>query len=236
MGHGLRREGLAVVLAYDGERALSAWRVERPDVVVASLDLPRLRGDELCRRIRAEAPTGLILLGERNEQTALAAFRLGADDYVAQPFNLAVLAMRIRAVARRATVAPGSEDPSQFAVGDWLLDTETHEARRDDRAVRLTPTEFRLLELLARNVGRVIPSGRLVEHARGFGEADTALLKTHLSHLRAKLALPKAGPGSIAAVTGVGYRLVAITPSENSSLNVTTDRLEAMRPPTLRTA
>ena len=77
IGHGLRREGLAVVLAHDGERALAAWRMEHPAVVVAGLDLPRLRWDELCRRIRESAPTGVILLGERDERAALAARTAG---------------------------------------------------------------------------------------------------------------------------------------------------------------
>ena len=95
----------------------------------------------------------------------------------------------------------------ELRVGDLVLDLETHDVWRGESVVHLTPTEFRLLYLLASNAGRVVSASRLVEYAWGYDGGDVALVRTHLSHLRKKLRLPRRGPGSLAAVFGVGYWL-----------------------------
>jgi two-component system OmpR family response regulator len=92
-------------------------------------------------------------------------------------------------------------------IGEIFLDLESHEARRADREARLTPIEFRLLYQLASNAGRVVSASRLVEYAWGYDGGDVSLLKTHICHIRQKLALPQSGPESITALAGVGYRL-----------------------------
>ena len=206
--YALRREGFEVLTAPDGMVALARLERERPDLLVLDAGLPRLGGLEVLRRLRRADETPVIVLSGRHEEEAVvAAFRAGADDYVAKPFSPRQLAMRIRAVGRRAGLreapAPG------LRVGDLELEVESHEVRRGGRAVHLTLTEFRLLHLLASNPGRVVATGRLIEYAWGYdGEAD-APLKSHISHLRAKLGLGARGPaGAIEAVHRVGYRLV----------------------------
>ena len=101
------------------------------------------------------------------------------------------------------------EPVREVRVGELVLDNESHEVRRGEQVVQLTPLEFRLLYLLASNAGRVVRGERLVEYAWDYEGGDVALLKTHISHIRTKLALPATGPGSIQAVPRLGYRLTA---------------------------
>ena len=215
----LRREGLSVITATEGSQALHRWQAERPDVVVLEADLPQLSGFEVCRQIRESGSTPVVLLSAlATDEYVVRGFRLGADDYVLKPFKPWELALRIRAIWRRVTelAARSRTEPRPLErevrvvwVGDFLLDLETHEVRQGESVVHLTPTEFRLLHLLASNAGRVVTATRLVEYAWGSDRRDevAALLRTHLSHLRKKLRLPRRGPGSLAAVSGVGYRL-----------------------------
>ena len=210
---GLRREGLSVITATDGSQALRRWQADHPDVVVLEADLPQLSGFEVCRQIRESGSTPVVLLSAlATDEYVVRGFRLGADDYVVKPFRPRELALRIRAIWRRITELTAAAPPPpvrHVQVGDLLLDLETHEARQGEGMVHLTPTEFRLLHLLASNAGRVVSATRLVEHARGYDRRDEAvdLLRTHLSHLRKKLRLPPNGLGSISSVPGVGYRL-----------------------------
>ena len=218
----LRREGLSVITATDGSQALHRWQAERPDVVVLEADLPQLSGFEVCQQIRESGSTPVVLLSAlATDEYVVRGLRLGADDYVLKPFKPWELALRIRAIWRRVTelAARSRTEPRPLErevwvvrVGDLLLDLETHEARQGESVVHLTSTEFRLLHLLASNAGRVVSATRLVEYAWGYDDRDprdgvAALLRTHLSHLRKKLRLPRRGPGSLAAVSGVGYRL-----------------------------
>ena len=207
----LRREDFGVITATDGTQALRRWQADRPDVVVLEADLPGVSGFEVCRQIRESGVTPLILVSTvATDEYVVQGFRLGADDYVLKPFSPRELALRIRAVWRRvATLAEGG-DPAperEIRVGTLVLDLETYEVWQGNNPVRLTPTEFRLLHLLASNAGRVVSATRLVEYAWGYNGGHRALLRTHLSHLRKKLCLPRSGRGSISAVSGVGYRL-----------------------------
>lgn len=210
--YGLRREGFNVIAASDGIQAIQRWRSDQPDLVVLDVGLPRLSGFEVCRRIRQSGSTPVILLtGLDDEEHVVQGFQYGADDYVTKPFSLRQLAMRIRAIWRRAASTTEPEPTRELRLGELSLDIESHSASRGDRRVQLTPLEFRLLYLLVSNAGRVVSSGRLVEYAWRYGHdgGDSSLLKTHICHLRQKLALPSNGPGSIRALHGVGYRFVA---------------------------
>jgi DNA-binding response OmpR family regulator len=207
--YALRREGFNVVTAADGAQALHRWEGDRPDVVVLDIGMPHPNGLEVCQRIRATSETPVILLtGLTDDEHVVRGFRVGADDYVTKPFSPRQLAMRIRAVQRRAA-QPGAPDPKrELEVGDMVLDIDSHEVRRGGRMVRLTPIEFRLLYMLAVNAGRVVGGSRLVEYVWGYDGKDVTLLKTHVSHLRSKLGLPRRGAGSITALPGVGYRFI----------------------------
>ena len=206
--YALRREGFDIITAADGREALQCWRAEEPDLVVLDLTMPRLSGFEVCRQIREAGPTPVILLtSSTGEEDVVQGFQLGADDYVRKPFSPRQLVMRIRAVWRRANGAAHHEPVRELRIGDWVLDIDAREARQGDKSVRLTPIESRLLHLLASHLGRVVSASRFVEAALGYPGEDSGLLKTHLSHLRKKLHLPRDGPGSITAVRGAGYRL-----------------------------
>jgi DNA-binding response OmpR family regulator len=135
-------------------------------------------------------------------------FTLGADDYVTKPFSAKQLTVRMKAVLRRCQPSPHRQPMTEVRAGDLVLDLDSHEVRKGDRNVVVTPLEFRILYMLAMNEGRVLPYSRLVEYAWGFHNEDSSqLLKTHISHLRSKLGVKPGEPGAIKAVLGVGYSL-----------------------------
>jgi two-component system response regulator MtrA len=204
----LRREGLNVIAASSGIEALERWEADKPDVVVLDVRLPDTTGFELCRRIREASETPVILLSALHDDDHIVqGFRIGADDFVTKPFSARVLAARIRAIWKRRTGARPRQTPEELRVGDLVLELEAHCVRRGSVWTQVTPLEFRILYLLATNAGRVVPAGRLLDYAWGYSGGDLALLKTHISHLRSKLGLPRSGPGAIRALPGVGYRL-----------------------------
>ena len=205
----LRREGYEVVAAVDGQQGLARWEAERPDLVLLDGNLPGLNGFEVCRRIRQEGQTPIIMLTARDrEEDIVRGLQLGADDYVTKPFSAKQLVARMKAVLRRSQADPYRQAASVVRAGDLVLDLQSHEATKGGRAVQLTPLEFKLLYMLALNEGRVIPYSRLVEYAWGFDGGDANLLKTHISHIRDKLGIGRDAPGGIKAVGGVGYSLV----------------------------
>lgn len=212
--YALRRDGFNVIVSGDGEHALRRWEADSPNIVVLDVNLPNMSGFEVCQQIRQKSSTPVILLTALNdEEHIVQGFRLGADDYVTKPFSARQLSMRIQAVARRGAALVDSEPTRELTVGDLSLDFESHEVRHDGKTTQLTPIEFRLLYLLANNVGRVVANARLVDYTWGYHGGDVSLLKTHISHIRTKLDLGSSGPGSIAVVPSVGYRLY---PSDGS--------------------
>ena len=209
MTYALRREGFSVLTAIDGQQALQRCETDNPDIILLDGNLPKLDGFEVCRRIRHESKTPIIMLTARgDEQDIVKGFTLGADDYVTKPFSAKQLVMRMRAVLRRCRPDPYRQPTSLVQAGDLALDVQSHEVRKADRLVELTPLEFRILYMLAVNEGRVVPYSRLIEHTWGFyNEDSSSLLKTHICHLRSKLRLKAGEPGNIKAILGVGYSL-----------------------------
>ena len=202
LGTGLRREGLAVDVALDGNTALERLAVTAYDVVVLDRDLPGVHGDEVCRRIVASGSACRVLM-----LTAAGAVRdrvvgldLGADDYLPKPFDFAELVARIRALGRR----PGASLPPTLSRGDLLLDPNLRVATRAGRRLPLTPKEFALLEYLLAAQGRVVSAEELLEHV--WDEAAdpfTTAVKTTVKRLRTKLG----DPPVVHTVRGGGYRL-----------------------------
>jgi DNA-binding response OmpR family regulator len=206
--YALRREGYTVLTAMDGQQALKRWEDDTPDVVLLDANLPKLDGYEVCRRIRHDGTTPIIMLTARDEEEdILRGFRLGADDYVNKPFSARQLAARLKAVLRRSQADPYRQPVREVKVGDVLLDLQSYSVKAGDRQIQLTPLEFRILYLLGVNEGRVIPYSRLVEYAWGYEGGDSSLLKTHICHIRQKLSLSAGKNGGIRAVPGVGYSL-----------------------------
>jgi DNA-binding response OmpR family regulator len=202
---GLRREGLTVVTATDGDQALTAWEAERPHLVVVDAMLPKRSGFAVCHTIRQESATPVILLtGLADDDHVSQGFDAGADDYVTKPFSTRTLAMRIYAVWRRVAQRRAPARVRELRVRDLTLDLPAQVAYGRGGMVHLTPTECRLLSLLAANAGRVVSRQRLAELAWGYGNGGGPLLPAHISNIRDKL---KLGRGELGAVTGLGYRL-----------------------------
>ena len=215
--YALRRGGYEVVSASDGQQALRRVETEHPDIVLLDVNMPNLDGFEVCRRIRQDSETPVIMLTARHEEEdVVRGLKLGADDYVTKPFSAKQLLARMESVLRRARGDRYQEPARKVRIGDITVDLHSHEVSRGDRMVQLTPLEFRILYLLALNAGQVIPHGRLVEYVWGYDSGDSNLLKSHVCHIRQKLDLPPNGQGGIRAIPGVGYRL---TPPETAAVS-----------------
>ena len=202
IGTGLRREGLAVDVALDGNDAAARLAATRYDVVVLDRDLPGIGGDEICRRLAADrAGTRILMLTAASTVAErVHGLGLGADDYLPKPFDFAELVARIRALGRRST-APL---PPTLECGDISLDPSRRVAFRAGRRLNLSPKEFALLECLLASSGRVISAERLLEQA--WDEAVdpfTTTVKTTMRRLRAKLG----DPPVIRTVREGGYQI-----------------------------
>jgi DNA-binding response OmpR family regulator len=202
LAEGLRREGLAVDLAFDGATALRSVAVNRYDVVVLDRDLPAVHGDQVCRALIADgAQTRVLMLTAASTiRDRVEGLDLGADDYLGKPFEFAELVARVRALGRRS-VAPL---PPVLVRGDLSLDSSRRVAFRGERRLDLSPKEFAVLECLLAADGRVLSAEELL--ARAWDEATnpfTTTVKTTMGRLRAKLG----DPPLIETVRESGYRI-----------------------------
>jgi DNA-binding response OmpR family regulator len=204
----LRQAGYLPVEAEDGPGALAAFERERPDLVILDVNLPGLSGFEVCRRLRAQAATPIMLLTVRNtEEDEVAGLDLGADDYLTKPFSPRTLLARVRALLRRGEAA--AEAPRAYPAGDLTLDAENQAVSvRGAAPVRLTPLEFRLFQYLFVNAGHTLPTERLTQHVWGFhGAGDRTLLKQLVRRLRQKIEPDPSAPRYLQTVAGTGYVL-----------------------------
>lgn len=204
----LRRGGFDVLTAYDGESALHLWQEEAPSLLILDLNLPKVDGLTVCRQIRAESKTPIIILSvQGDDETIVKGLELGADDYIVKPFSPTQLVARIRAVLRRADVTPRA---GQLEVGELHLDRSRNEVQRGKRpAVRLTPLETRLLETLMVNVGQVVTADQLISAVWGVDGGDRSMLKQLVYRLRTKLELDTVAQTQLETVPGIGYSLSA---------------------------
>ena len=211
----LRRERYIVIEARDGAQALRRWKTDRPDIIVLDLGLPSLDGFEVLRQIREEEEETpiLVLTGRRDAKDLLRCFNLGTDDFLPKPFEFRELSVRIRAILRRAGKRHREEAEPRVQVEGLNLDPETYEVSWRGQSVRLTPTEFRILYLLATNAGHVVPASRLYTYVWGSEGGDANALRSHISHIRRKLEIDGSGPGKITSVPAVGYVLRPEAPS-----------------------
>ncbi len=205
----LEEAGFRVVIAHDGEQALTVARHEKPDLVVLDLLMPRMDGIEFTRRVRRERELPIIMLTARSEETdRIVGLELGADDYVTKPFSPRELVARVRAVLRRTQ---GGPEPAQMLrAGPLALDRTTHSVTVSGAAVELTPTEFSILETLMEAPGRVFSRADLLEATQGMTfEAYERTVDAHVKNLRRKIEADPADPHFVLTVRGVGYRLNA---------------------------
>jgi two-component system, OmpR family, KDP operon response regulator KdpE len=200
--------GFDVVTAPDGRSALGQVVLSEPDVVILDLGLPDIDGIAVCSRLRSQVGSRIIVLSaDGAEDRKVAALDAGADDYVTKPFSTPELMARVRVALRNQRSVAGLVPAATVHVGDLELDAESRRARAAGQELDLTPKEFSLLTVLARNAGKVLTHRMLLEVVWGPGQGvDT--LRTHVSHLRRKLG----DAGStirLESAPGVGYRLDA---------------------------
>ena len=199
LAEGLLREGFAVERAATGAEALAA---EESDLVLLDLRLPDIDGLSVCRELRARSDVPIIMITAKGEEIdKVVGLEMGADDYLVKPFGFRELLARIRAVSRRSAVPTR---PAALRVGGLLIDPPARTATLDDRTLELTPKEFDLLALLARDPGTVVSKQTILEEVwqtTWYGSAKT--IDVHVASLRRKLG----DPGWIETVRGVGLRL-----------------------------
>ena len=206
LGIALRAEGHEVLLAADGRSALQAAAEDQPDLLVLDLGLPDLSGVEVLRQLRTWSALPVVVLSARDgSRDKVEALDLGADDYVTKPFGTDELFARIRAASRRA----GSDLPVVKA-GALTIDVPARRVTRDGAVVRLTPTEWSLLEVLVRHAGRLVSQRDLLHEVWGpsYGK-ETNYLRVYVAGLRKKLEDDPAAPRHLLTEAGMGYRFQA---------------------------
>jgi DNA-binding response OmpR family regulator len=202
----LRARGYQVDLAATGEEALRAVADQQPDVVVLDLGLPGIDGLQVIQGLRGWTRVPIIVLSVRErEADKVAALDAGADDYVTKPFGFNELLARLRAAVRRAT--PADELVPIVQTRDFRVDLAAKQVVRDGREVRLTPTEWQLVELLVRNPGRLVSQRQLLQEVWGPKYRDeTNYLRVFIAQIRRKLEPDPAHPRYFITEPGVGYR------------------------------
>ena len=202
----LEQAGFRVVTAYDGLAALAVFRHERPDLVVLDLNLPGMDGLDVCRAMRRESATPIIMLTARAEETdKLLGLEIGADDYIVKPFSPREVVARVGVVLRRTGGQPAL--PHVLRAGDLVLDLERHVLLQGTQPVDLTPTEFDLLAALLRNAGRALTRSQLLDMAFSEGfDGYERTIDAHIKNLRHKIEPDPKAPRFILTVFGVGYK------------------------------
>lgn len=208
MKQGFKQERINVDLAYDGEEGLAAALGEEYDVIILDRMLPGgMEGLEICKSIRAKGiQTPIIMLTAKSQiRDRVSGLNGGADDYLTKPFSFEELLARVRALLRR----PQDNIGNVLRVGDLSLDTITFEVKRGEQSIKLSSTEFALLEYLMRNYGRVLSKTNIIAHVWDF-DADILpnTVEAYIGYLRNKIDKPFSGaPALIQTIRGFGYKI-----------------------------
>jgi two-component system response regulator RegX3 len=208
--YALERGGFQVTSTGDGPTALDVARRELFDVVVLDIMLPGMSGIDICRTLREESDVPIVMLTARDSEVdRVLGLELGADDYVTKPFSTAELVSRIRAILRRRELDRTGSSESEIHVGGIVIDLARHTVAVDGRSAELTPSEFRLLLLLAGEPERVFTRRQIMEHLwQTPYVGDTRACDAHISNLRRKVERDHAHPERIVTVREAGYKLV----------------------------
>jgi two-component system response regulator RegX3 len=211
LGYALRQEGFEVELRADGDSGLAAALEDGFDLVILDLMLPGMSGTEVCRRIRAESAIPIVMLTARDaELDRVLGLEIGADDYVTKPFSMAELIGRVRAILRRRDLDLQGVGATR-RVGGLELDLVRHQVRLEGNLISLTPSEFRLLDLLAGEPERVFSRKEIMQHLwESSYVGDQRACDIHISNLRRKLEEDPADPKRILTVRGIGYKLSVV--------------------------
>jgi two-component system response regulator RegX3 len=213
---GLKREGFWVAVAYDGAAALEKFATIRPDVVLLDIMLPKVSGIDVCRTIRAGGSRTPVIMvtAKSSEIDTVLGLEVGADDYVSKPYRLSELVARIRAVLRRTPPSgPALAEGEVLEVKDLRLDPERHEVFVRNQVVSLRLKEFKLLEVLMTNAGRVVTRETLIDRVWGPQfVGDTKTLDVHVKRLRARVEDEPSDPQRTTTVRGIGYKFEKAKP------------------------
>jgi two-component system, OmpR family, response regulator RegX3 len=212
VAYALEGEGYAVESRHDGEAALEAALGESFDLVVLDLMLPKMSGTEVCRRLRGESDVPILMLTAKDaEVDRVLGLEIGADDYVTKPFSVAELVSRVRAILRRRELDRVGRGFAFKRVGSLTLDLARHKVALGGREVQLTPSEFRLLALLAEEPERVYSRREIMQHLwESTYVGDERACDIHISNLRRKVEAEPDEPQRILTVRGIGYKLVPV--------------------------
>jgi DNA-binding response OmpR family regulator len=202
----LEGSNFTVISAGEGDRGLTLWAQEQPDLVILDLNLPGMDGLDVAREIRRKADTPIIMVTARVDETdRLIGLELGADDYITKPFSPREVVARVRAVLRRAGNQTTKNRVMRF--GSLEIDFDAHKVSRSGEEIDLTPTEFTLLETLSSQPGRVFSRLQLLEATQGDAyEGYERTIDAHIKNLRAKIEPDTKNPTFIETVFGIGYR------------------------------
>lgn len=209
----LESNGYEVVTAYDGEEAIEKAEVEKPNLIILDLMLPKLDGIEVCRRLRRNQKTAqisiIMLTAKSDESDKIVGLEIGADDYMTKPFSIKELIARTKAVLRRnSPVTVNTQNGNTIEIGDILIDKDKHEVYKGGEIIELTLKEFDLLKTLAENRGKVVSRNTLLDEIWGydyFGETRT--VDVHIRHLRKKIEDDDSNPKYVETIRGRGYKL-----------------------------
>jgi two-component system KDP operon response regulator KdpE len=201
----LQARGYEVALAADGEQALAEAEDVAPDLVVLDLNMPGMGGFEVCRRLREWTAVPILVLSVREDESdKVTALDLGADDYLTKPFGTDELLARVRALLRRAEPPAAMQ---RFHAGDVEIDLAAHSVRKGSNAVRLTKTEWELLEAFVEHPGKLLTHGWLLREVWGQGyDEDVEVLRVFVSQLRRKIEPDARRPSFVITEPGIGYR------------------------------
>jgi two-component system response regulator RegX3 len=211
VSYALRDAGYDVDCADDGDDAIAAARREPYDLMVLDLLLPGTPGMEICETLRRESDLPIVMLTARDtELDRITGLDVGADDYVTKPFSVTELVSRVRALLRRRDL-DRARSANVVKVGGLHLDVSRYSATIDGAPLRLTTSEFRLVQLLASEPGRVFTRDELIKHLwQSDFVGDRRAIDVHISNLRRKLEADPRRPRRLVTVRGIGYKLVAV--------------------------
>jgi DNA-binding response OmpR family regulator len=214
----LKTLGYEVYRAYTGERAKIEWEEQEPDLILLDTSLKDVDALAMCREMRHKHDALVFVMTEgKDVHDEVRCLESGADDYLRKPFFPSQLLARIHALCRRGRSSLAQRPSSIISVGPLRVDALHNEVSVNGKIARLTPTESKLLHLLAVNANNVCTAGQIVSHIWGFGnDGDSGLIKAHIRHLRQKIEPDPGKPCYILTVPGVGYTLVRQSSEEQA--------------------
>jgi len=210
----LTRQGYEVVTSADGEDALEQARAHHPDLIILDIMLPKLDGFEVCRILRQEMNTPILMLTARDDEIdRVVGLEVGADDYLTKPFSMRELLARVKALLRRVRLIKeeskvvNEEKPEVLLFNELVIDLDRHEIRRNNEVISLKPKEYELLICLAKHPGRVYTREMLLEQIWGWEYiGDSRTVDVHIRWLREKIEADPSHPKHLITVRSAGYR------------------------------